>query len=65
MPETSPSRPRSLLASVIGWLIVAIVVYFLFGWIVGTVRVLLRFALVVAVIGGLLWAYFRLRAGGD
>ena len=65
MPEAPPSRPRSLLASVIGWLIVAIVVYFLFGWIVGTVRVLLRFLLIVAVIGGLLWAYFRLRAGDD
>jgi len=64
MPEGSPSRPRSLLASIVGWLIVAIVVYFFFGWIVGTVRVLLRLALVVVVIGALLWAYFRLR-GGD
>lgn len=65
MPETPPTRPRSLLASVIGWLIVAIVVYFLFGWIVGTVRVLLRFVLIVAVVVGLLWVYFRLRAGDD
>ena len=27
MPDAPPARPRSLLASVIGWLIVAIVVY--------------------------------------
>ena len=44
MPE---SRPRSLLASVIGWLIVAVIVYFFFGWIFGTVRVLLRFVAIL------------------
>ncbi len=58
MPE---SRPRSLLASVIGWLIVALVVYFFFGWIFGTVRVLLRFAAILVVIGALLWLYFKVR----
>ncbi|MCH9837414.1 MAG: hypothetical protein P8O03_03310 [Ilumatobacter sp.] len=59
MPE---SRPRSLLASIIGWLIVALIVYFFFGWIFGAVRVLLRFVAILVVIGALLWLYFRLRS---
>ena len=55
------SRPRSLLASVIGWLIVALIVYFFFGWIFGAVRVLLRFVLILVAIGALLWLYFKVR----
>jgi hypothetical protein len=58
MPE---SGPRSLLASVVGWLIVAVIVYFFFGWIVGSVRVVLRMAGIVLVIGVLLFLYFKLR----
>ncbi len=59
MPE---SRPRSLLASIIGWLIVALIVYFFFGWIFGAARALLRFVAILVVIGALLWLYFRLRS---
>ncbi|NKB42579.1 MAG: hypothetical protein GKR86_16355 [Ilumatobacter sp.] len=55
------SRPRSLLASIIGWLIVALIVYFFFGWIFGAVRVLLRFVAILVVIGALLWLYFKVR----
>ena len=58
MPE---SRPRSLLASVIGWLIVAVIVYFFFGWILGTIRVVLRLFLLLVVIGALLALYFKVR----
>ncbi len=58
------SRPRSLLASVIGWLIVAVIVYFFFGWILGTIRVVLRLFLILVVIGALLALYFKVR-GGD
>ena len=58
MPE---SRPRSLLASVIGWLIVAVIVYFFFGWILGTIRVVLRLFLILVVIGALLALYFKVR----
>lgn len=56
------TRGRSLLATVVGWLLVALVVWFLFGWIVGAVRVLVRFftVLVVLVVLALIW--FRLRA---
>ena len=55
------SRPRSLLASVIGWLIVAVIVYFFFGWILGTIRVVLRLFLILVVIGALLALYFKVR----
>ena len=50
-----------MLASVIGWLIVALIVYFFFGWIFGAVRVLLRFVVILVVIGALLWLYFKVR----
>jgi hypothetical protein len=61
MPE---SRPRSLLASIIGWLIVAVIVYFFFGWIFGAALVFLRFVMILVVIGALLALYFKVR-GGD
>lgn len=55
--------PRSVLASIVGWLIVAVVVYLFSGWIIGTLFWLLRMLFVVALIGGLFWLYFRLRRG--
>ena len=55
------SRGRSLLASIVGWVLVAVVVYFFFGWIFGAIRVLLRFVVVLVVIGGLAALYFKLR----
>ena len=53
---------RSLLATIVGWLLVVLVVWFLFGWIVGAVRVLVRFASVLVVLGVLAVIWFRLRA---
>lgn len=58
MPE---SPPRNILASIVGWLIVAIVVYLLFGFLVGTLFWLLRVALVLVLLGGLLALYVKLR----
>jgi preprotein translocase subunit SecF len=60
--EMSNSQSRSLLATVVGWLIVVLVVWFLFGWIVGAGRALVRFASVLVVIGVLAVIWFRLRA---
>lgn len=57
---TTPGR--SLLATIVGWLLVVLVVWFLFGWIVGAVRVLVRFASVLVVLGVLAVIWFRLRA---
>lgn len=55
------SGGRSILASVVGWLIVAIIVYVFFGWILATIGFLIRMVLLVVVVGALLTLYFRLR----
>ena len=52
---------RSILASIVGWVIVAIIVYVFFGWILATIGFLIRMVLLVVVIGLLLSLYFRLR----
>lgn len=57
------TRGRSLLATAVGWLLVVLVVWFLFGWIIGVFRALVRFAVVLVVLGALAALWFRLRAG--
>lgn len=59
----SSSGGRSFLASVVGWLIVAIIVWVFFGSILGTIRFVVRMLVFVFVIGALLTIYFRLRDG--
>jgi hypothetical protein len=59
-----PGGVRSIAASIVGWVIVAIVVWFFFGWIFGALFVLLRLALLGVVVLGLLWVYFRLKGDG-
>ncbi|MFT4659108.1 MAG: hypothetical protein ACJAXA_002433 [Candidatus Aldehydirespiratoraceae bacterium] len=56
------SKRRSFLASVVGWIVVALIVYFFFGWILGTLRFVLRILVIVVVIGGLARLYFKLRS---
>jgi len=53
--------PRSWLASAVGWLLAALIVYVFFGWIIGTMAWILRWAFVLFVVGGLFWLYFRLK----
>ncbi len=53
---------RSILATVIGWVVVAIVVWFLFGALVGTILWILRTILIIAVILGLVTLYFKLKS---
>jgi hypothetical protein len=55
------SRGRSFLASVVGWVVVGLIVYFFFGWFVGTLGFLLRIIVIFVVIGGLISLYFKLR----
>ena len=52
---------RSTAATIVGWVLVALVVYLLFGWLVGTLFWLVRTFLVLVVLGALLWLYFKLR----
>jgi hypothetical protein len=62
---TLPDRSRSLLASVVGWVLAAIVVWFALRFILGTVGFVLRGLVLIVVIVGLVWAYLTLKAPGD
>lgn len=55
------SSGRSLLATFVGWLIVALIVWFFFGWILGTLRFIVRIVVILVVIGALSSLYFKLR----
>lgn len=59
------TSPRSALASAIGWVIVALVVVWGFGMIVGWIAFVMRSFLWIVVIGVLLFAYLSLRAPPD
>ncbi len=52
---------RSVLKSIVGWVILALVAIWLLDVVVGTVRVLARFVLWIVIIGLLVVAYFKLR----
>ena len=58
-------RSRSALATIVGWVIVAILAWWLLGFIVGTLRWVIRTVLFVAVVLGLLWLYLSLKAPDD
>ena len=60
MPDTG--RVRNLGATIVGWLLVAVLVYVLFGFLIGTIFWLVRTFLVFVVIGALAWLYFRLKS---
>ena len=53
-------RSRSVLKSIVGWLIVALVAFWLLDLVIGTVRVLARYVVWMVVIGLLVFAYFKL-----
>ncbi len=58
-------RSRSLLATVVGWVLVAALVWFGLRFVLGTVFWILRSILVILVIVGLAWAYLALKAPPD
>jgi hypothetical protein len=53
---------RSTAATVIGWIIVAILAWWLLGFVLGALAVLVRSFLWIVVLGGLLWAYLALKS---
>ena len=59
----SSSAGRSILASVVGWMIVAFIVWVFFGSILGAIGFIIRMVLLLIVVGALLTVYFRLRDG--
>jgi hypothetical protein len=56
----SARSSRSVLKSIVGWLIVAVVAIWLLDTVIGTVRVLARFVVWIVIIGLLVFAYFKL-----
>lgn len=52
---------KSGLATVIGWIIVALIVFWAFGFIIGTLRWLIRSFFLFALLIGLVVAYLALK----
>ena len=57
-----PDRARSLLATVIGWVLAAVVAFWLLGALIGTLRFVLRAVVTMLVLGALLTLYLRLKS---
>jgi hypothetical protein len=60
--STEPSGARSLLATIVGYVLVAVIVLVLFHFIIGTILWLFRTLVIVAVLLGLLTIYLRLKS---
>jgi hypothetical protein len=63
MPESRDAR--SLLATAVGWVLVAIVAYFVLRFFVGTFFWLIRTVIVVLIVGGLFTLYLSLKSPKD
>ena len=59
------TSPRSVLASVIGWIIVAVLLFWALGFVLGTIRFLIRAFAGLIVLAILVVVYLRLRAPDD
>lgn len=60
--QTEPSATRSVLATVVGYVLVAIIVVVLFNFIVGTFFWLIRTVLIIVALLGLLTIYLKLKS---
>jgi hypothetical protein len=57
-----PDRARSLLATVVGWVLAALVAFWLLGALIGTLRFVLRVVITILVVGALVTLYLRLKS---
>ena len=62
---TEPSGSRSVLATIVGFCLVAVIVLVLFHFVIGTVLWLFRTAAIIAVVLGLLILYLKLKSPPD
>ncbi len=60
-----PSGSRSVLATIVGYILVAIIVLVLFNFVIGTVMWLFRTAAIVVVVLVLLTIYLKLKSPPD
>jgi hypothetical protein len=54
--------PKSILASVVGWLIVALLAYWFLGIIIGTIAFMVRFIVWIILLGVLITIYLKLKS---
>lgn len=59
------NQARQFAASVVGWLIAAIVVVILLRFAFGAIGFLLRSLMIVVVLIGMAWIYFKLKSDPD
>ena len=59
------TSPRSVAASVVGWVIAALVLFWALGFVLGTIRFVVRAFAWLIVLGILVVVYLRLRASDD
>jgi hypothetical protein len=60
--STQPSAGRSVLATVVGWVLVGVIVVVLFNFVIGTLFWLIRTVLIVVALLGLLTIYLKLKS---
>ncbi len=58
-------KSKSFLATVVGYVLIAVIVWFLFGWLVGTILWVLRTVLIIVVVLGLFTLYLKLKTPKD
>ena len=60
--STERSRARSVLATLVGYVLVAVLVVVLFNFVVGTIFWLIRTVLIIVALLGLLTIYLKLKS---
>lgn len=58
-------KSKSFLATMVGYVLLAVIVWFLFGWLVGTILWVLRTVLIIVVVLGLFTLYLKLKTPKD
>ena len=59
---SQPSASRSVLATIVGWVLVGVIVVVLFNFVIGTLFWLIRTVLIVVALLGLLTIYLKLKS---
>ena len=59
---TEPSASRSVLATVVGYVLVVVLVVVLFNFVIGTIFWLVRTVLIIVALLGLLTLYLKLKS---
>jgi hypothetical protein len=60
--STQPSAARSVLATVVGYVLVGVLVVVLFNFVIGTIFWLIRTVLIIVVLLGLFTIYLKLKS---